>query len=114
MIVPPVKVPAGMLYPPVIEIPPGPESVMEPVAVLAVDCTNIPPAPVLVTWPSTETAPYAPAVSAAAYACEDVPMMLIPPAEVIELVAVKLMEFAVALIDVSETGPDNEVMAAVF
>jgi hypothetical protein len=41
-------------------------------------------------------------------------MMLIPPAEVIELVAVKLMEFAVALIDVSETGPDNEVMAAVF
>ena len=93
-------------------MPPAPESVMAPVAVFAVDCTNTPPAPVLVTWPSTETAPYAPAVSAVANACEDVPMMLMPPAEVIELAAVKLMEFAVSLIDVSVTGPASAVMAA--
>ena len=107
--VPLVTVPAATPFPPVILIPPVPESETLPVAVLPVEEINIPFAPVLDMAPSADTAPALPSIEV----CNDEPSIVIPAAEVTLAVPVRLIDWPVALVEVSETGPTAEVMAAV-
>ena len=99
VMVPFVVVPAATLRPPVILIPPDPESVIAPVAVLPVEVTVTPPDPVLVMPPVTDTAPAVPADTPKL----PVPVMVTPVTALI--VAVSDTEVPVVDVPVNETEP---------